>query len=123
MSGSSGDGYLKGDIMPFQRKRHMNLIQGSVAYLACKSYTFDRVWFTEVLEHLKMPTKVLSDIRITLRLGGLLMLSTLYPSILGRHIHSRDATRQKLFTVEELLELLHLDQFQGYLYNVDILST
>lgn len=123
MSGSSGDGYLKGDIMPLQRKRHMNLIQGSVTHLACKSYTFDRVWFTDVLEHLKMPTKALSDIRKTLRLGGLLMLSTLYPSIIGRHIHSRDPTRQKLFTVEELLELLHLNQFQGYLYNSDILST
>jgi len=91
----------------------MNLIQGSASHLPYKPCTFDRVLFIDVFEHLKKPTKALLEIRKTLRLGGLLILSTLYPSILGRHIYSQDPTHQKLYTVDEVLGLLHSTDFKN----------
>jgi len=89
-----------------------NLVCASAIHLPFKPCTFDRVLFIDVIEHLRETAKAFLDIRRVLAPKGLLILQTLYPSILGRYLYNKDSTHQKLYTVQEVVGLLHSINFR-----------
>jgi SAM-dependent methyltransferase len=89
-----------------------NLALISATDLPFKDDVFDRIFFLDVFEHLGKPKKALKEIYRILSPGGFLILATLYPSFIGRFIHSRDSTHQNLYTVEELKGLLQSSDFK-----------
>lgn len=95
-----------------KQKGIVNLVHASATRLPFKELVFDRVLFIDVFEHLKEPIKALRDIYRSLLPEGLLILSTSYPSFVGRYIHYRDPTHQKLYAPQEVRELLESTEFR-----------
>jgi len=83
-----------------------NLILASANHLPFVRNTFDRVLLIDVIEHLDDPLGALIEIYNSLTPHGLLILSTIYPSIAGKLIYKLDSTHKHLFTVKELMNML-----------------
>jgi 2-polyprenyl-3-methyl-5-hydroxy-6-metoxy-1,4-benzoquinol methylase len=84
----------------------------SATSLPFKENTFDRILFLDVFEHLREPRKALKEIYRVLSPEGLLILSTSYPSFAGKYLYSMDPTHQKLYSVQEVKELLESATFR-----------
>ena len=88
-----------------------NCVLASATHLPTKSDIFDRILLIDVLEHLLEPIKTLSEIHRTLRPNGLLVLQTPNKRSVIMII-LKDSTHLKIYTMEEVKQLLHSVHFK-----------
>jgi ubiquinone/menaquinone biosynthesis C-methylase UbiE len=68
--------FLKEDLMLLSGYKNIKLIKSSVDSMPFRDSYFDKVIFTEVLEHLKNGENAISEISRVLKKGGTLLLTT-----------------------------------------------
>lgn len=88
-----------------------NCVLASATHLPTKSNIFDRILLIDVFEHLREPMKTLSEIYRTLRPNGFVVLQTPNKSSVIT-IFLKDSTHLKIYTSEEVRQLLRSARFK-----------